>query len=423
MDDQTAASTGHRKRPISTGRIIGFGILLVVIVLLASCVYRVAAPLATPNVFGLDRKITSLPCVTWVSSDPRGGKIAVRGPLVKYRIGVSPGCTASEVENILWTMREGVGDTGAYLEDWTLFVAQTEEARYSAFSDDLEIGRLSGEGSLSREQIQHLASSWVTLHELDPMSQLDSRREYSEDTREYELQMAVSLNMTPENLEKITSIIPTELNSKTTHWRITTPTTGTVSEKANDFSPGRLLLDTYGQVPDQGLIALGVAASKTWQGDTPDGTYVTVTSKPWDPQGRVNQTVSVEVYNVSDAQLSPWEKDILQNTLPPIEQTGVWPHLASMIDRLDATGQPFSLGLELSSEEAEPYSMRQGAGSDISGHLTSKQCHVAPKAHEVWNTIDQPLYGYWLNPQRPRTPKSSASKYCPAGASAGAEGS
>ncbi len=90
---------------------------------------------------------------------------------------------------------------GPTWRDWTSFVAQTDEARYSPFSEDLEIGRLSGEGSLSREQIPHLASHWVTLRELDPMSQLDSRRDFSEDSRDFELRMEVTLNMTQNNLE------------------------------------------------------------------------------------------------------------------------------------------------------------------------------------------------------------------------------
>ncbi|WP_416404981.1 hypothetical protein [Arthrobacter sp. LFS091] len=114
--DQAAPSNGPALRSARTGRIVGLGVLLVVIVLLSSCVYRFVAPLATPSVFGLDRKLVAMPCVTWIDSDPRGGNIAVRGPLVSYLIGVSSDCTASDVENILWTVLRGAGDTGADLE-------------------------------------------------------------------------------------------------------------------------------------------------------------------------------------------------------------------------------------------------------------------------------------------------------------------
>lgn len=419
MMDQPSASTEPKKRPLSTGRIIGLGILLGVIVLLASCVYRIAAPLATPNLFGLDRKLASMPCVTWVDSDPRGGNIAVRGPVVYYRIGVSPNCTAAEVENILWTMHEGVDETGAALEDWALFVADRDESRFVLYSDTLAVGMLSGQDDLSREEFQFVASNWVRLqHEVDPKSQLYSRNEYDGDTDEFELKVGLHLNLSPEELDRAPSIIPAELDSKTTYWKITTPTTGAVSDRANDTTAGRVLFDTLGQLPDKELIGLGRAAGTAWQGDTPDGTYVTVSSGLRQPSYEPEGLIKMMVYNVSDSHVTPFNTEIPQQPPRPLDQTTLWPHLTATIDRLDATGQEFTLGIGLASRTREE---NGNTGGEINLHLSTNSCTLLPD--DPWKALEQPLYDYWLSPQRLRLPESSASKYCPAAASTATAGS
>lgn len=320
---------------MSNAWIICIGSLLVVVVLLASCVNNIARPFRTPDVSGLDSKLTSMPCVTWVDSEAEGGKIAVRGPMASYRIGVSPDCTASEVENIVVAMDDGVDDTEAWLESWALFVSDSDEVQYSAFSDNVEVAMLSGDGALSREEFQFLASNWVRLQkEVDPKSQMYSRKEYSEDSPKLELRVGIVINLSPEELDRASSIIPAELKSGATHWKITSPTTGTMSDRANDHTAGRILLDTHGQLPDKDLVGLGRAASTAWEGDTPDGTYVTVSSEAWGPNGESKRTIGIAVCNVSDSQVSPWSEEILQQTPVPIDQTTLWPHLTSMIDRL-----------------------------------------------------------------------------------------
>ncbi|NWL12611.1 hypothetical protein DM793_15185 [Paenarthrobacter nitroguajacolicus] len=96
----------------------------------------------------------------------------------------------------------------------------------------------------------------------------------------------------------------------------------------------------------------------------------------------------------------------------------MWPHLTATIDRLDATGQEFTLGIGLASRTREE---NGNTGGEINLHLSTNSCTLLPD--DPWKALEQPLYDYWLSPQRLRLPESSASKYCPAAASTATAGS
>ncbi|MGJ3188926.1 hypothetical protein [Paenarthrobacter sp. FR1] len=167
-----------------------------------------------------------------------------------------------------------------------------------------------------------------------------------------------------------------------------------------------------------GIALDGKAASSAWQGDTPDGTYVTVYSREWKPSGTAKNDIDVMVYNVSDSQVTPFITEIPQQPPRPLDQTPLWPHLTAAIDRLDAAGQEFNLGIGLVSRTEKENGT---SGGEINLQLSTNSCSLLPD--DRWKTLEQPLYNYWLIPQRPRTPESSASKSCTTGASTETAGS